>query len=331
MRVGVIGINHKLAGLKLRESLAKACQRRFSLGQEHTCVLLSTCNRTEVYFCSEELAQAHSYILSILREEIEEDFDQRLYSYFGSDCFLHLCRVTAGLDSAIVAETEIQGQVKAAYETAAAYVELPSDLHYLFQKSLKIGKQVRSSLPVKPGLPELEHSILNAGLAHLINPQCSKILCVGASEINKKVICFLKKKRIHDITLCNRTSNHAEDFAKAHSIGFLNWSSLKEWHQYDWIIFGTKSPDYLITKNSIPNQISLKLIIDLSVPRNVDPQIQDERIALLNIDQLNQTLRIRSQQVDYSIRLAEEIVAEAAKRQVSLFKQKQLNSIRLLA
>jgi glutamyl-tRNA reductase len=326
MRVGVIGINHKLAGLKLRESLAKACQRRFSLGQENACVLLSTCNRTEVYFYSEDLAQVHSYLLSILRQEIEEDFDQRLYSYFGYDCFQHLCRVTAGLDSAIIAETEIQGQVKAAYETASEYAELPSELHYLFQKALKIGKQVRSDLPIKPGLPALEHSVFNAGLTYFSNPRSSKILCVGASEINKKIISFLKIKRVLDITLCNRTSGHAKDVARTHNVGFLEWNRMPEWHHYDWIIFGTKSPDYLITKNNIPNQISLKLIIDLSVPRNVDPQIsQDTRIALLNIDQLNQTLRTRSQQMDHSIRRAEEIVTVAAKRQVSLYTQKQLS------
>src|SRR5580704_12720984 len=101
MRVGVVGINYKLADVKLREELARACHRCFSFGQnihtKHTFILLSTCNRTEVYFHSEDLPEAHSCLLSILRSEVDEDFDQKLYSYFGPDCFLHLCRVTAGL------------------------------------------------------------------------------------------------------------------------------------------------------------------------------------------------------------------------------------------
>jgi glutamyl-tRNA reductase len=331
MRVGVIGINHKLANLKLREELAKACQRHFSLGQclkdEHACVLLSTCNRTEVYFYSEDLAQAHSYLLSILRHEIHEDFDQRLYSYFGYDCFLHLCRVTAGLDSAIVAETEIQGQVKAAYETATEYAELPSELHYLFQKALKIGKKVRSDLPLKPGLPGLEHLVFNAGLTCFSNPRESRILCVGASDINKKIISFLKSKRIYDITLCNRTAYHAQEMAESHNITLLDWNRMAEWHYYDWIIFGTKSSDYLITKTHIPMQISLKLIIDLSVPRNVDPQIKHECITLLNIDHLNRSQNACFQQMNNSICLAEEMVAEATRCQVNLFKQKQANRL----
>jgi glutamyl-tRNA reductase len=332
MRVGVIGINHKLADLKLREDLAKACHRRFSMGQRlqnnQACVLLSTCNRTEVYFCSEDLPQVHSYLLSVLRHEINEDFDQRLYSYFGHDCFQHLCRVTAGLDSAIVAETEIQGQVKMAYETAAEYADLPSELHYLFQKALKIGKKVRSDLPWRAGLPDLEHSIFNAGFTCFSNLKQSKVLCVGASDINKKIISFLKNKRLSNITLCNRSLGHAQEIAKDYGIALLDWNHINEWHHYDWIIFGTKSPDYIITKKHIPSHISMKLIVDLSVPRNVDPQInQDSRITLLNIDQLNHTLKDRFQEMNQSICQAEKMVAEDTKYQVKLFKQKQNNRI----
>src|SRR5262245_52879886 len=103
MRFGVVGINHKLADLKLREKLAKACQNRFlssSFHGDHHFVLLSTCNRTEFYFSSDDLAETHSYLLRILRQDVEDDFDQKLYTYFGTDCFLHLTRVTSGLDSA---------------------------------------------------------------------------------------------------------------------------------------------------------------------------------------------------------------------------------------
>src|SRR5262249_9126270 len=139
MRVGVVGINHRLADLKLREMLAKACQRRFGPAYytpgEHTFVLLSTCNRTEVYFSSEELASTHTNLLKILRNDVNQEFDQKLYSFFGYDCFLHLSRVASGLDSASVLETEIQGQVKAAYENATDCISLPGDVHFLFQKS----------------------------------------------------------------------------------------------------------------------------------------------------------------------------------------------------
>ncbi len=203
MRIGVVGINYKLADLKLREQLAKACQRRFGVTQSipghHHFILLSTCNRTEVYFSSEDLATTHTYLLSILRNDIEEEFDHKLYSFFGVDCFSHLARVASGLDSAIVAETEIQGQVKAAYEVAASYHSLPKELHFLFQKALGISKKIRSELQLGRGMPSLEHAILNIGRHFFKIPEKARILFIGASEINCKILFYLRTKNLYQI------------------------------------------------------------------------------------------------------------------------------------
>jgi glutamyl-tRNA reductase len=329
MRIGVVGINHKLAELKLRELLAKACQRRFGAGNsthgEHHFVLLSTCNRTEVYFSSEDLAETHTYLLRILRNEVLEDFDQKLYSYFGHDCFLHLSRVTAGLDSAIVAETEIQGQVKKAYESATEYLRLPYELHYLFQKALKIGKKVRSELPLQRGLPELEHAILNVGINTFSSLTQINILFVGASEINQKILNYMHGKNIQNVTLCNRSVESAEAIAQTYNLKVLNWACISEWHSYDWIIFGTKSPEFIINKEGLPkNNHSHKLIIDLSVPRNVDPKIgKDSRITLLNIDEINRTLSTRKKKMNNILNDAEEIVTFSAKQHLDLFQNKE--------
>ncbi len=337
MRIGVVGINHKLADLALRERLAKACQRRFSSGSSmhgtHAFVLLSTCNRTEVYFCSDDLTNTHSYLLAILRNDVDQEFDQKLYSYFGYDCFMHLSRVTSGLDSAIVAETEIQGQVKTAYENACTFKTLPFDMHYLFQKALKIGKQVRSSLPQKPGLPDMEHAILHTGLQLFEKPSEVKILFVGASEINIKVIAFLKMRQCHNITLCNRSTEPAQALAERYQLDLLDWPRLNDWANYDWIIFGTKSPDYLIKKEHTNNGlVKRKLIMDLCVPRNVDPSLgKDERITLLNIDQINRSLKIRRQRMNESLVKAEHIVTEATRLHVQLFHQRGLNPLRIVA
>ncbi len=332
MRIGVIGLNHKLADLKLREKLAKACHLHFSMGQnrhqQHYFVLLSTCNRTEIYFTSEELAEAHSYLLSLLRMEIQDNFDQKMYSYFSYDCFLHLCRVTVGLDSAIIAETEIQGQVKTAYENAIQYTQLPYELHYLFQNCLTIGKKIRSTLPIKPGLPDLEHSIFQAGTQFFQFPYQIPILCIGASEINKKVIAFLRKKRFENITLCNRTASYAQEIAEKEKIHYGDWDLVHSWHKYDWIIFGTKSPSYLINRSQLPEHIGRKLIIDLSVPRNVDPRLgQNVNIDLLNIDHLNQTLKIRRKKLHQLVTLAEEMAIQAAKQKVLGFHLRHQRSL----
>jgi glutamyl-tRNA reductase len=325
MRIGIIGINHKLADLKLREQLAKACQRRFGAGNalhgDHSFVLLSTCNRTEIYFASKSLPDSHSYILNILRNEVQEEFDHKLYSYFGIDCFSHLSRVTAGLDSAIVAETEIQGQVKAAYESTLPYIALPPDLHYLFQKSLKIGKQVRSQLQLGRGMPDLQHAVLQIGTQHFPEPQKARILFVGASEINLKILRFFLSKELKQITLCNRSQKTAEGLARDLKINTLLWEDFAAWQRFDWVIFGTKSPDLLLTSANLPSPCgNKKLLIDLCVPRNVDPSLaKDPHITLMNIDQINRTLSIRAQKMNHSLHQAEEIILTQTHRQVSLF------------
>lgn len=335
MRVGVIGINHKLANLLLRELLAKACQRRFisgsSLHGEHTFILLTTCNRTEVYFTSEDLAEAHSYLLQVLRNEVEDDFDQKVYSYFGHDCLHHLCRVTAGLDSAIVAETEIQGQVRAAYEHASSHVSLPSEMHYLFQKALKIGKQVRATLSIGRGMPDLEHAVYNVGSHLFKTPQKKRILFVGASDINQKILAFLRSKNMHDITICNRSPERAQAIASHYQTAVLEWQQIADWHQYDWVIFGTKAPDHLIRPRDLPgSSVSHKLIIDLCVPRNVDPKLaHDPRITLMNIDQINRILRVRKQHLAKTLTQAELIIGEATRRSIEIYQKKEQYKLHL--
>lgn len=326
MRVGVIGVNHKLADLSLRETLAKVCQERFSHGaywhDDHTFLLLSTCNRTEVYFFSDDLAAAHSFLLDLLKNLIVADFDQKLYSYFGCNCFLHLCRVVAGLDSAIIAETEIQGQVKEAYEKTALSKRLPKELHYLFQKALKVGKLIRTHYTFGQSAPDLEHAILEIGSEHFDSLPTKNILFFGASAINGKLINHFKNKQFQRLTLCNRTNFNGEKAAAHWNIAYLPWSKMEEWREYDWIILGTKAQKYLINPDdSIKEK---KLIVDLSVPRNANPNLrQNPHIHLFDIDQIHQMLDKRKEQILDSLILAEKRVTLETGKLMHIFREKE--------
>lgn len=325
MRIGVLGINHRLATLSLREQLAKACSRRFNsssaLHPDHPFVLLSTCNRTEIYFSSDDLSATHSYLLHILREEVKEEFDQKLYSYFLVDCFIHLAKVTSGLDSAIVGETEIQGQVKHAYEASQSYQKLPEDLHFLFQKSLKIGKDLREKIQLRRGLPEIEHAIYSLGSHFFYDIRHAKLLFIGASEINWKILRFLSNKGLTNITLCNRTA--LPDVQTEEGIQTVQWEHLQHWHQWDLIIVGTKSQEYLLKKSKALNFITPKLVIDLSVPRNVDPALSTEKhLTLLNLEQINRTLSSELVQTNRQLCLADEHISQAIKKQSHIFSSK---------
>lgn len=273
VRVGVIGINFKTADLSLREAMARGAQ---SLADEraiffrHPIVLLSTCNRTEIYFSSEDLAEGHSDILAYLRSKIEEPFEHRLYSFFGIDCFAHLCRVVSGLDSAIFGETEIQRQVKIAYGRASQLFSLPSCIHYVFQKALKVGKTIRSLIQGTPTLYGL--------IWQLAEWKNKRILLVGYSEINRGFISFLMHKGINRLALC--TKNPA--VIKMEGVDVYDRKVLHQWQEFDLIVSASKADDYLIQ-----GQGRGQVIFDLSVPRNVDPEVGNST-TLYNIDQLKQ-------------------------------------------
>ncbi len=328
MQIGVLGINHKSADLALREKLAIACNRRFgadnSLHTQFSYALLTTCNRTELYYSSSDLPKTHTELFAILRCEIDEEFEHRIYSYFAGDCFFHLARVTAGMDSALVGETEIQGQVKRAYEMAMHYRRLSPEIHFLFQKCLKIGKTVRSEMGEGYSFPTLEETIVQASTHHLGDLKEWRILFVGISEINHNIFHRFRQKGFEQITFCNRTAKRAQIFAEQESVDLLPWELLERWHAFDLTIVGTQCPHFLIRGKALTKE--KRVVIDLSVPRNVDPELgKQSNITLLNVDQLNRVIdrRRRSKAAELA-RLEGETIASGVRRQLEIFKLKSL-------
>ncbi|HEY4832547.1 MAG TPA: glutamyl-tRNA reductase, partial [Waddliaceae bacterium] len=242
------------------------------------------------------------------------------------DCFFHLARVTAGVDSALVGETEIQGQVKRAYEMAHTLRSLDQELHFLFQKCLKIGKNVRSNTEFSYGLPSIEEAILNVGKKLLGNLEKRKILFVGLSEINHKIFVHFKQMGCCNISLCNRSTGRALEMAQREAVGLLPWEQLPQWMTFDVAIFGTKCPNFLVSKDHLKQENFCKLVIDLSVPRNVDPKIgRLPHLTLLNVDQLNQAIdRKRKLKAAEIARVETQIIAAAVEKQISIYRLKEL-------
>jgi glutamyl-tRNA reductase len=324
MRIGIIGINHKLADLSLRELVARACQRRFFLENplgKGSFVLLSTCNRCELYFSTDDMVATHQLILHIIKEEIpfehRSEIEQKLYTFFGIDCFLHLASVTTGLDSAIIAETEIQGQVRAAYKSAVALRPLSKELHFLFQKSLKIGKEVRRDFVFEKSLPDLEHAVFLYAMSHF-DGAFPHVLFIGASEINLKIARFFKARGLF-FSLCNRSHTTACEELKC---PFISWDRLHSWQEFSWVICATKSPHYLI-RHEAPLVHEKQLLIDLSVPRNIDPQMANAGRALVNIDYLQLLLESRKEALETRAKQADKHIISCVEEQVTRFLRPQ--------
>ncbi|MBS3905364.1 MAG: glutamyl-tRNA reductase [Simkania sp.] len=289
MRIGVVGINFKSAPLEIREALAKACQYCFSpsalsLRVQNT-VLLSTCNRTEIYFSSEDLAEMQTQIIAALREFVTESFEQKLYSFFGVDCFLHLAKVAAGLDSAILAETEIQQQVRSAYKTACQAQVLTAPLHFLFQKTFKISKAIRSAFPLPRGLPSLETVLFELMIQTGIE-QPPKVLFIGNSYMNRKILRFFHSRGCTETTLCTRSVQGIGDAAETKTISMVGWEALSSWRRWDVVICATHQSGYLLRQDHHGSS-HRHLLIDLSIPRLIDPALErDPMNHLLNMEEI---------------------------------------------
>ncbi len=332
MHIGVVGINYKSADLALREVVAKAAlllldEKREEL--EHlNALLLSTCNRTEIYFSGEDLAEKHGEILQLLRSKITLAFEHALYSYFGADCFVHLSSVTSGLDSVILGESEIQRQVKIAYQSATFLRALPSCMHFLFQKSLKIGKEMRSHFAFAPARATLEGTIFHVSQKLFKSLNSASVLFVGNSEINRKILHFFKRKGANNLTLCTRSPDSVKEMEERESLKLLPWSELSSWHSFELVICGTNRHDYLLSYDQIAQEeeISTKLIFDLSVPRNVDPMLcRHPLITLLNLEEIGELLKTRED--TRSKEQAEENVKLLATRQLEIYHRKQTDRV----
>ncbi len=320
MKIGVIGISTKSSELPLRELLAKACPRCLGGDSEsaslYNVVLLSTCHRTEIYFSADDLAATQTELLNTLRKEISQPFEHQIYSYFGIDSFIHLALVTAGMDSLILGETEIQRQVKMAYETACLYRSLPSCIHFLFQKSLKIAKEARTRFSSLTRRPTLEGMIYDLSLNLGKKPS---LFFIGNSEINRKILSFFKSKGVDDIVLCTR----APHSAKGLNVQVVDWSALETWKNYEVVISGTNHHEYLLSP--VPHDQGVtSWIFDLSMPRSVDPRCsRHPRMTLLNMEELGRLVEKQENGHSLEATLSREAICGAAMRQHHLFHLKQ--------
>lgn len=291
MDIGVIGINFRLAQLEIREKLAKHIQswQTNSSIEPMSVVFLSTCNRFEVYFSAKDLTEAHTHLMEQFKRLISFEEGYLMYSYFGRECFFHLTKVTSGFDSAIIAESEIQGQVKKAY-LKACNTKLSKSLHYAFQKSLKLGKEIRPIIPKKERWPDLTQTVSKMLLSLKEIYKDPKILFVGTSKINTQIIRSLNGENLK-LFVTSHSLKRAETYAQKYSMEVLPFEQLKNWNHYQGLCFATEDPNTLI---DLPDHLNeeKKIVIDLSVPRNVPSKIGLlENIQLINIDQLNKLIR----------------------------------------
>ncbi|PCI92296.1 hypothetical protein COB11_07760 [Candidatus Aerophobetes bacterium] len=326
MDIAVVGINHTCSSFTLREELTRAFEKAFAFADNDSLkcsyVLLLTCNRAEIYFSAKEITKVHVKILNILRRYVSFAFEHALYSYFDTDTFLHLARVSSGLDSALVGESEIQSQVKLAYEKARKTRNLSSSLHYLFQKSLRLGKYTRSDFSFSKEGNHLSTVILKQLQCTFEAFDGLSVLFLGNSEINRRVLAAFMYKPFENIRLC---TNHKVDPSferRFQGVEVLDYKEVENLSFYDIVVVAGKYDKYLIEEisNNIPKK---RIFFDLCVPRSVHPKLQHyPDLTLFDMEKLSVLFDKRQKFYKKELLECEEHLAKYVGRYFLLFHKK---------
>lgn len=266
MNIGVIGLDFSKLGLRVSDACMALTTSEFTPIHSQV-VLLKTCHRFELFFAAEDLTKVSVNLLHHLSQLLALDSSEPLYSLFGYDCFFHLAKVVSGIDSRVFGEDEILRQVKVAYERDKKGAKLDFALHFLFQKCLKLGKEIRSTVGPRSRSPGLPSAIFTLLQTHFTSIKGVKVLLIGNSMINRKVYGHLAYH--YNLGMHIATKGPLQR-SKLPLIAYT-----PELYEvgYDVIIAGSHVTKPLIGKQEMQKLKEGTVLIDLGVPRNIDPQI----------------------------------------------------------
>jgi glutamyl-tRNA reductase len=304
MKLIAAGISHKTAPVELREQFAVKQSEIVDLAFVLKCfghldeiVLLSTCNRVEIYGTTR---QATGHIKSLLQLlcAAPRDLDPHIYLYEGAAAVRHLLRVAPGLDSLVLGETEITGQIKNAYEIARNAGLTGRVLNRLFQRAFQATKEIRSRTGIGRGAVSIKSAAVELVEKTLGDLSRQSIMVLGAGEMAESCVRLLVKKGAQSIFISSRSFDRAIDLAmrcggEAVCFGYC----LFEMREVHAVIAATSSSETLLSRDDVDNLMKARrnrplLLIDLAVPRNIDPAVRGlEYVALYNIDDLEAVAR----------------------------------------
>jgi glutamyl-tRNA reductase len=327
MRILLLGVSHHTAPIDLRERLAFPAERVPSalglLAQQNgiaESVLLSTCNRTEMYVACEDTADGRDRLARFLCDYHNLDapgIEPHLYTQLETDAVRHLFRVAAGLDSLVVGEPQILGQVKQAFGIATQEQRTGAMLNRLFHHAFTVGKRVRAETGLADGAVSVSFAAL--GLARKI---CGEIkgltaLVLGAGDMAALTARHLQAQHPGHLLITSRTPAHAEELAKDVGGQVIPWTEVdRALAAADIVVSATGAPHPIVTRDRIRQAMRHRtmrplFIIDIAVPRDVEATAGDlEQVFLYNIDDLQGIVSENLAKRGAEVARAETIVGE---------------------
>ncbi len=327
VRIISMGMNHETAPLELRECLASEMDsdRDVLAGMRAQEVLreglfLSTCNRVEALFTSENPDLAKKAVLaifSITGRIPEEQLTSSLYTYEDLEAVRHIFTVASSLDSMVVGEPQILGQIKEAYGKAVKEKTSGVILNRLMHKAFHVAKRVRTETGICSAAVSISYAAVELAkkIFHLL--QGKRVLLIGAGEMAELAARHLITNGVDSISVANRTFERAVQVAKAFDGVPVSFDEIpRQILDADIVITSTASRDFVITHSMVKNLLRKRrsrplFFIDIAVPRDVDPKVNNlNNVYLYDIDDLRGVIELNRQQRQQEAIKAERIVSE---------------------
>jgi glutamyl-tRNA reductase len=303
MNLLLVGINHQTAPVATRERVAfapgdigsalTALHKAVELDQA---VILSTCNRTEIIACGATLQhQSLTSWLAAFHRLAPEEIASYLYVFEGDAAVRQVMRVTSGLDSMVLGEPQITGQVKAAFAEAQAVGMVGSQLHRLFQQTFQVAKAVRSDTDIGSHLISMPSAALKLARMLFTDLTQCRALLIGVGDMIELAAKQFRDAGVNNITLANRTIRNAEPLARSVQADVVSLEQLQEvLPSFDIVVTATASSLPIIGKGMIERALQKRknapmFLVDLAVPRDIEPEVATLRdIYAYSLDDLSQ-------------------------------------------
>jgi len=333
MRLLAVGLSHRTAPVDVRErvdfarqGLGSALAALAGEGIGSEAVVLATCNRAEVYLVadSESAEESMARFISAYHEVEYASIAGHLYRHKGADVARHLFRVAAGLDSLVVGEPQILGQVKAAYSVAHEGRFTGAVTNRLFHAAFSAGKRVRSETGLAEGAVSVSYAAIGLAQKILGDLEDLHVLILGAGEMAKLTGLHLQAQHVKTVTIVSRTLQAAEDLARQLGGCALPWNDLEPaLAAADIVVTATGASEPVLSRRLVEQAVRRRrnrplFLIDIAVPRDVEPSVGDiEQVFLYNIDDLQSIVRENLTRRSAELAHAEAIVEEEVTRFVS--------------
>tara|TARA_X000001036_G_scaffold380151_1_gene371380 strand:+ start:1964 stop:3187 length:1224 start_codon:yes stop_codon:yes gene_type:complete len=287
-------------------------------------VVLSTCNRTEIYVFAEKFHGAYQDVrdfLSDLSDLPAEDFNDYLYVHYEDEAIRHLFSVTCGLDSAVVGENEIQHQVKVAWKKAQEENTCGPIINAAFRRALEVGKRVRTQTGLSKNTPSIARAVVDMAAEHLNGLQAKKVLLLGAGEMGEGMATSLYENDVGEIIFANRNLDNARKLASTSGSKAIAIEEIPKYlNEVDLFISSTAAPEALFNSEQLLNESDRKdqknlLIIDIAIPRDIDPAVADVTgVTLLDMDNLRDFAEPSRVQRETDLVIVRKVISEETNR-----------------